>query len=95
MSASPYPTWTCSGIPILIAVQASQALITGSAIRYRAAGRGPQTGERSGEGVGARRVRRQVEAHPVRGDALRSNGSGLMQRPLDGRRRSRAHRSLR
>ncbi len=33
MSASPYPTCICSGIPILIAVQASQALITGSAMR--------------------------------------------------------------
>ena len=30
MSASPYPTCTCSGIPILIAAQASQELAPGA-----------------------------------------------------------------
>src|SRR4029453_4113376 len=38
------------------------------------------------EGVGAWRIGRQVEASPVCGNALRSNGGGLVQRPLDGLR---------
>src|SRR5512133_87982 len=46
--------------------------------------RWPLAAERSGQGVGAGWVRRQIEADPVRADALGGDGCGVLQRSLYG-----------